>query len=366
MLPPATDVAFDLAQRCLNLLKIPSVTGEETAITDHLEAWGKSLGTQAVFRHGNGLVLGKPDHERPCIALVGHTDTVPPHPDDDAPYRDGDRIVGLGASDMKCSLAVIQALFERCDLEALPFNLMAVFYDREEGPYDQNGLQPLLETCDMLRGVDLAVAMEPTDNTLQLGCMGGFQARITFKGRAAHSARPWEGDNAVHNAGPFLTELKLRPCREVIIEGLTFREAASVTLAQGGRARNVIPDTFVCNLNYRFAPEAPIEANIERVRQEILAMAQGAQVEFVDLAPPGPVPVGNPILAHWQTVVPMKVLPKQAWTDVARLATFGIDAVNFGPGMGAQAHQKGEWVSLSAMAQAYDMLWRFLRVPLTV
>lgn len=360
------DIATELSARLLELLKIASVTGDETAITDHLETWGKSLGSIEVQRMGNGLVIGRPDHERPCIALVGHTDTVPPHPDDDAPYRDGDRIVGLGASDMKSALAVIQALFARNDHDALPFNLMAVFYDREEGPYAQNGLQPILEAYDMLRDVDLAVAMEPTDNTLQLGCMGGFQARITFKGRAAHSARPWEGDNAVHNAGPFLTELKLRPFREVIIEGLTFREAASVTLAQGGRARNVIPDAFECNLNYRFAPEAPIEATIERVRREIVDMAQGAQVEFVDLAPPGPVPVGNPILAHWQTVVPMKVLPKQAWTDVARLATFGIDAVNFGPGMGAQAHQKGEWVSLGAMVQAYDMLWRFLRVPLTV
>ena len=360
------DTAPQLAQHCLDLLRIASVTGNETAITDHLERWAVSLGNQSVLRQDNALVVGQPDGERPCIALVGHTDTVPPHPDDGEPYRDGDRIIGVGASDMKGALAVMQLLFERCDLAALPFCVVLVFYDREEGPYDANGLQPLLQKCDMLREVDLAIAMEPTDNTLQLGCMGGIHARITFRGRAAHSARPWEGDNAIHNAGPFLTELKLRPYRDVLIEGLTFREAVSVTLAEGGRARNVIPDRFVCNLNYRFAPEAQADVTMERVRQDILAMAQGAEVEFIDQAPPGPVPAGNPILAHWQTVVPMKLLPKQAWTDVARLAMFGIDAVNFGPGMGAQAHQKGEWISLAAMVQAYDMLWRFLRVPLSV
>ena len=62
----------------------------------------------------------------------------------------------------------------------------------------------------------------------------------------------------------------------------------------------------------------------------------------------------------------LKVQPKQAWTDVARLAAHGIDAVNYGPGMGAQAHQAGEWISLDAMCHAYETLVRILTVPLEV
>jgi succinyl-diaminopimelate desuccinylase len=203
--------------------------------------------------------------------------------------------------------------------------------------------------------------MEPTDNTLQLGCMGALQARVVFHGKAAHSARPWQGDNAIHKAGPFLASLMQRPHREVNVKGLVFREAVSVTLASGGRARNVIPERFELNLNVRFAPvEGATDAAIAEARR----LAEGAEVEITDVSPPGPIPENNPILEHLQRLARLPVEPKQAWTDVARLAAFGIDAINFGPGMGAQAHQAGEWISLDAMVRAYEVLRRVLTTPL--
>lgn len=363
-----TNVRPRLAEACLELLRIPSVTGDEAAIAKHLESWAvraSSFGRDDILRHGNGLIVGTPDGRRPCVALVGHTDTVPPHQGDAGPHQDDDRIVGLGATDMKGSIAVMQLLCESLDLEALPFNLMLVLYDREEGAYANNGLQPLLDKYELLRDIDLAIAMEPTDNTLQLGCMGGIHARVVFHGKAAHSGRPWQGENAIHKAGPFLTELHRRPFREVEVEGLTFREAASVTMAQGGRARNIIPERFELNLNYRFAPVGSADAATDAALQEIQRLTQGAaEVEIVDIAPPGPVPMRNPILEHLQTLTGLPVQPKQAWTDVARLAAHGIDAINFGPGFGAQAHQAGEWISLDAMVQAYEVLARLLTVPL--
>src|SRR5262249_39023130 len=126
-----------------------------------LERWALSqrqLGRDDVIRYKNALIIGHPDTRRPCVALVGHLDTVPGHAGDPAPRQDGDRIIGLGATDMKGSIAVMQALVETHTLEHLPFALMLVLYDREEGPYGDNGLQPLLDRYEILKGVDLAIA----------------------------------------------------------------------------------------------------------------------------------------------------------------------------------------------------------------
>src|SRR3712207_8795364 len=52
-------------------------------------------------------------------------------------------------------------------------------------------------------------------------------------------------------AGEFLAELHERPAAETVVEGLTFYEVLTPTLAQGGRARNVVPDSFQINVNHR-------------------------------------------------------------------------------------------------------------------
>ena len=42
-----------------------------------------------------------------------------------------------------------------------------------------------------------SIVLEPTDNTIQAGCLGNLNARLVFRGVSAHSARPWTGENAI-------------------------------------------------------------------------------------------------------------------------------------------------------------------------
>jgi len=353
----ASALATRLAERTLELCRIPSVTGDEKAIADHVEAWARGRFGKDVRRIGNSVVAGLVDDARPTVLLAGHLDTVPAHPGEQPARLEGDKVFGLGSSDMKSGDAVMMALAEDLDLARLPVNLALVFYDREEGPFDENGLGPVLEQVPELARAALAFALESTDGEVQVGCMGSLQVKVTFRGKSAHSARPWQGENAIHKAAPFLAELAARQRRRVEISGYEFFEVASLTLASAGRARNVIPEAFELNLNYRFAPGK----SVEQAEQEVRELVAGrADVEVVDRAMAGRVCSDNPHLKRFLEVTGARSSSKQAWTDVARLGAAGIDAVNFGPGLTSQAHQKGEHVMVGGLEEAYLKLRKFL------
>lgn len=347
-----------LAARALALCQIPSPIGSEAAIADHVERWALGLYPPGeVFRVSHSLVVGTLDDPRPTVALIGHLDTVPPHPDASPPRIEGDRLYGLGSSDMKGGLAVMMALAESLPRRELPVNLVLVFYEREEGPYRESGLGPLFEARPSLRDIRFGIAMEPTDNVVQVGCVGSIHATLRFAGKSAHSARPWQGENAIHKAGPLLAELFALPRREVRVDGLTYYEVFSITRAGGGRARNVVPDVFELNLNYRFAPGK----TLSQAQEDVRALVAGrAELELTDLAPSGRVCSDNPLYGKLLAASGLEARPKQAWTDVGRLAELGVDAVNFGPGDTAQAHQANESASVEALATAYQALASFL------
>lgn len=358
MSSPATVTSESLAARTLELCSVKSPIGHERELCDHLERWAEAhFAPNERRRISHSLVLGKLSDPRPTIAFFGHLDTVPAHLSDKEPRREGNRIIGLGSSDMKGGIAVMMALIESLQRETLPYNVVLVLYEREEGPYLENGLGPVMEQLPELKNLAFAIAMEPTDNAVQVGCVGTLHATLTFRGKSAHSARPWQGENAVHKAGELLVELHQRQRQEVIFGGLSFFEVMSITKVMGGRARNVVPDVMELNLNYRFAPGKPLEKAQEEVRELVKGRAE---IEFTDLSPSGHVPTSNPLYKKFLAAIGGVPEAKQAWTDVGRLSVHGIDAVNFGPGETAQAHQANESCGVEPLLHAYEKLRRFL------
>jgi succinyl-diaminopimelate desuccinylase len=344
---------MDLAERTLRLCEIRSPIGQEAEIAAYV---ARETGGQRI---GNGVVCGEVRGSRPAVLLAGHLDTVPLQEGDFPPRRESGRVHGRGASDMKGALAVMIELWQRLDLRALPVDLALLFYDREEGPIAGNGLLPILAARPDLKAASLALCLEPTDLTLQLGCCGSLHATLAFEGRSAHSARPWQGENAIHKAGSLLSHLAARPPREVRLGELLFREVMTATRIEGFTGRNVVPARCELNLNFRFAPGR----SLDDAEREVLELARrfGAVPTVTDRAPSGPAILDNPLLQEFRAVTAAPVEAKQAWTDVAQLAQLGIPAANFGPGEQAQAHQKGESCPEPALERAHQMLSRFLR-----
>ena len=189
LVPLDAEVKGRLDAMLLELCAVASPIGEERALCDAVQARLAKLALASpIRRYGDSIVVPLTRGRGPRVALVGHLDTVRT---ENGPARiEGDRCFGSGASDMKSGLAVMIALAETMPLASLGCDLTLVFYAREEGPFAENELGPVLEQDPELGSVDLAVCMEPSDNKLHLGCIGSIHATVTFAGERLTARGP--------------------------------------------------------------------------------------------------------------------------------------------------------------------------------
>ena len=198
--------------------------------------------------------------------------------------------------------------------------------------------------------------LEPTDCTIQAGCLGNLNATIAFHGVSGHSARPWTAENAIDKALDGLRAYASIEPRPVEIGGLTFTEVASVTRIEGGIATNVIPDLVEANVNFRYAPDRS-PASAEAYLRSLLP--EGATFTHAGDSPPARVVTDSPLVQRLRATGDLALEPKQAWTNVADFTTRGLDAVNFGPGATRYAHRRDEQVAVADLERAYAALWAF-------
>lgn len=352
-------MSADLAAAALSLVDISSVSRDEAAILAHVQATLASPTRLRLADDGDAVRLYLPAARRPeapLVVLAGHVDTVPVAGSRYPGEREGDAIVGRGAADMKGALAVMLAL--AAVPPASDVDLGFLFFGREELPITESALVPLFERCPEVRETALAIVMEPTANAIEVGCNGNLNARVTVRGTAAHSARPWLGDNAIHAAIEALASIADLPVRDVEVGGLTYREVVSVTTFQGGIAQNVLPDLATAHVNFRYAPSRTPEEAETRLRD--LLGHHRVELEILGNAPPGPVSTANPLVARLRDAGSLTVGPKQAWTPVAEFGLVGVDAVNFGPGDPRYAHTDDERVEIAALGRSLEVLRAFL------
>jgi len=358
--PRVTALADRLAARALELVDIPSPSGEEEAIRERLlelvpPAW------DAEFAGDEAFLFVSPRHAgRPLIVLVGHYDTVPAQRNLPGQIAAG-AVHGLGASDMKGGLAVAVELARDIDLGRASCDLALLLFGREELPAEHNPLPALFDRSDAVHESRLAVVLEPTDLTIQAGCLGNIVARVTFHGTSGHAARPWLADSALESAVHWLEPIfRLEP-RPVVVQGLEFKEVVSVTRLHAGITDNVIPGVATVTLNLRYPPDRG-PADAEAYVAELVP--DSATLEIVSNAPPAAVVIDSPAVRALQAAGGLEIQPKQAWTNVADFTARGLDAVNFGPGHTALAHHPDERVAIGALVDAYEILLRFVTSPM--
>jgi len=327
--------APDLAATTLRLVDVHSESRAEGKLVALVR---ELVPGPAVYDDGEVLLYG----DGPVV-LAGHLDTVPAQ--GNIPGRiEGGAVHGLGASDMKGGVAVM--------IELARANVPAryLFFTREEVPVAESPL-PALFATGLLADAGLAVVLEPTDNELHAGCLGNLQARVTFHGESAHSARPWTGVNAIHELVRGLQGLAASEPLDVEVDGLFFREVVSAVRVEGGIAANVVPASASVELNMRYMREG--------AEKRLRALVPDGELEVLSNSPSAPPALDNARVRRLRELVAV-VKPKQAWTPVAQFAQQGIAAINFGPGATAYAHRQDEQVPIANIERCYETLREFL------
>jgi succinyl-diaminopimelate desuccinylase len=339
-----------LAQRTLDLVNIPSESRSEAELYSYITS---AVPLDEAYSDGESVLYAKRTG-KPLVLLAGHTDTVPAQGNLPGRVEDG-AVIGLGASDMKGGLAVMIELGRWAAETELAYDLGLLFFPREELGPAENPLPGVFERTGVVDEAQLVICLEPTDNTLQLGCLGNLNARVVFEGSSAHSARPWLGVNAIRLAFEGLQQVLEAEPRDVDIDGLVFREVISVTQLNAGIAANVIPARAEAILNFRYAPDRTPESAVERVRELV-----GTDVEILANSPPAHVASRSPLVEQLQSSGGFEVQPKQAWTNVADFAARGLDAINLGPGGTRYAHAVDERVEIGELERTCEALQHFL------
>jgi succinyl-diaminopimelate desuccinylase len=346
-------LADRLARRTLELVDIPSQSLHEAVVRERLRSLVPPP-FAPVFEGDEAFLWARERRPvAPLLVLAGHYDTVPAQGNLPGRIADG-AVHGCGASDMKGGVAVaLELVRELADREPGSVDVALLLFGREELPPQHNPLPALFEASPLVREADLAILLEPTDLTVQAGCVGNLSARVTFHGSSGHSARPWLADNALHRAIDGLSRVVAHERREAVIDGLSFYEVVSVTRLEGGVADNVIPDRAVATLNLRYPPDrTPAEA------EELLCslVPTDTAIEVLGNSPPADVVADAPLVQALRGSGPFSIEAKQAWTNVADFTSRGIPAVNFGPGATRYAHRRDELVEIAALEQAYVAL----------
>lgn len=337
----------------LSLVRIPSPTGQEAQLADHLEGLLEELGLR-VERVGDNLI-GKRGEGSPRLLLNTHLDTVPGHVE---PRVEDNRIYGRGAVDAKAGIAsILQALRETRG-SRVPL-VVALVVDEEVGHTGIEEVLPLLEA-------DMGVVMEPTGLEIVTGHKGRVVLEVEARGRSGHASEPWKLTNPIEDMARIISDLQV----ELLEHPALGPETMSFTTIRGGDASNVVPERCIAEVDYRYVPpNTPREIRYQ-VNQAINNVDLEGQVS-VTLKKMGS-GFTRPLLVEDRELIGLMkravqkagIKPRtgllHACTDAAYLS-LGIPSVVFGPGEIEHAHTPDEYVDIGEVRRASQVLVHLIR-----
>ena len=327
------------------MIAIPSLSGDEKAVADFLEA---RLAREGFAPHRCGNNLWCSHGEGPVILLDAHIDTVKPvagwSRDPFTPAVEDGRLYGLGSNDDGASVVAIIEAFKRLTAKPQSYTLVLSLSAEEESS-GRNGLEISLHEIEAACGpIACGVFGEPTSLEMVVAEKGLMVLDCAVKGVAGHAARN-TGVNAIYKALPAIDWFRNKQFDKV--SDLLGPVKMTVTQINAGTQHNVIPDlcTFVVDIRSNglytneellelIQAEAPCEVKARSTRLHGSSIAADHPLVQRGLALGLPA-VGSPTLSNQ--------------------ALCRFPSVKLGPGDSPRSHTADEYVLVDDIAKAVDI-----------
>jgi putative selenium metabolism hydrolase len=361
-----------LIKFCQELIRTPSLSGQEKACAELVYEEMNRLGYDKVMTDPAGNVIGvlRGARDHPLILFTTHMDHVPPGDHAQWPFGAysgalrGGSIYGCGASDAKGALATMVYLVEALklvDLNPDATIIVAGVVGEEVGGI---GSRVLLNTIPK---PDFVILGEASDNELRHANRGRVRIKVIFRGNRGHAALVSLENNVIFAAAKLV--LSLTHLQRIGKIGVS--RGIPVTITSANEAENVIASSCEIILDWRINETEEINYIIKLLKKKTKNMAEimipqyelttytNNKFAFVNAQPPFWTPPDDPVIIKvrdtlqrlWRRNVPVK-----CWkftTDAGFFAEKGSRVIGFSPGHEDYAHTYNDKICIRKMIEAW-------------
>lgn len=297
-----------------------------------------------------------PSAGRVPVLFMSHLDVVDaPEALFDPVERNG-RLYGRGSIDDKYAVALSMILCRQHmrelqaqgrGQESLRFGLL-ITGDEEVGGY--RGARAVLPHIP----ADFAVALDGGSlHEIIVKEKGILRLKLTARGRTAHGARPWLGQNAIEILMEDLAAVKTLFTTETDDH---WHRTLNIGMVSGGRSVNQVPDTAEAHLDIRYTENDDPEAIVEAIRRMVRS-----QVDVLEREPLFFGETAGPVTILLQLVPNARLGRAHGASDARFLSQFGIPGIVWGADGEESQHADNEHVVIDSLLRLYDILDQFVR-----
>lgn len=346
-----------LTRYLTELVQLDSVTSNHEGNMKALKYVERQLeGLNLYFKYYeyNGfpsLVITTQDTQKPTVFLVSHIDVVAAPQALFSPRIEGNKMYGRGVYDMKMAIACYILLMQELKDKHLNIGIMLTS-DEEIG--GMNGTRRLLDA-----GYSSEVAFLPDggfDWNFEEEAKGVLHIKVMAKGVAAHSSRPWNGENAINKLMAALQEINRYFDLEKSKYG-DYYPTANVGIIQGGKGVNQVPDYAEAKVDIRFP--SGITAGQIFINLKDLVKDQVALENLIEASP-------NMVDVNQNYFQKFKEIAQKRGITIGTVRSHGSsDARFFGEKKipilvisckGGDIHSDKEWIDLEDLSRFYEVM----------